>query len=118
MTEIMQRATELAEKNTPGVAFAGIGIFLENMFLGVFKLIGLILGRTWFHGSQLFYAAGLAFADGYRSGTRVARVPQQPSMPPYPGQPDLMDDDRIIDQRTTPFGVPYGPNVQAYSERA
>jgi hypothetical protein len=29
-----------------------------------------------------------------------------------------MDDDRIIDQRTTPFGVPYGPNVQAYSERA
>lgn len=117
MTEIMQRATELAEKNTPGVALTSVRDLAENLFLGIFTCLAWVLGRSWFHGSQLLYAAGLAFADGYRKGAHAPRVPQQPSVPPYPGQPRMLDDDRIADH-TTPFGVPFGPNVQAYSERA
>lgn len=112
MTEIMQRATELAEKNTPGVALTGIRDLAENLFLGLFACIAWILGRSWFHGSQLLYAAGLAFADGYRKGAKAPRVPPQPPSVP---QPRMLDDDRIADH-TTPFGVPFGPNVQAYSE--
>jgi hypothetical protein len=113
----MQRATELAEQNTPGVAFTGLGVLLENLFLGAFTAIGWVTGRTWFHGSRLVYVIGLAVADGYVKGAKVPpRVPQQLAPPLPPGHPDLMSDERIIDQRTTPFGVPYGPNVQAFSQ--
>lgn len=118
MTEIMARATDMAERNTPGVAFKGLGVLLENLFLGVFACVGWVLGRSWFHGSQLLYASGLAFADGYKKGTRYQPpVPSQLSQPPQAGQPDLLDDSRIMNSYDTPFGVPYGPNVQASSER-
>src|SRR5580693_5699225 len=100
MTEIMERATELAEKNTPGVAFEGLGILLENMFLGVFRLIGWGLGRSWFHGSRMLYFAGLAFADGYKNGVK-APVPQVPAQQSVP-MPPLMDDGRTQDQLRTP----------------
>ena len=119
MTEIMERATDLAEKNTPGVAFQGLGVLLENMFLGLFRLIGWSLGRFWFHGSRMLYFMGLAFADGYKSGVRApVQVPQQPSVPAQPlvPAPPLMDDGRTHDAYSTPFGVPFGPNVQAWSE--
>lgn len=112
MTEIMARATELAEKNTPGVAFEGIGVLLENIFLGLFRLVGWSVGRTWFHGSRLLYFVGLAFADGYKTGTKApVQVPQQPSVP----APPLMADNPIQSAYETPFGVPFGPNVQAWS---
>lgn len=117
MTEIMERATKLAEQNTPGVAFKGLVVLFENTFLGVFALIGWLIGRTWFHGSQLIYLVGLAFADGYKNGAKVA--PPQPKQLPPPrqaGPADLLDDDRIVDQYQTPFGVPFGPNVQASHE--
>ena len=116
-TGIMTRASELAEKNPPGVAFKNFGILLENLFLGFFACVAWVIGRTWFYGSQLLYAAGLAFADGYRKGAKVPpKVPRQLNSSPIPGHPDLMADSRIADGYTTPFGVPYGPNVQANHE--
>lgn len=114
MSEIMERAGELASKNTPGVAFSSFGILLENLFLGFFASVAWVLGRTWFYGSQLIYAAGLAFADGYKRGTKAQ--PKQPpaavSAPLTAGPAQLLEDDRIADHMT-PFGIPFGPNVQA-----
>ena len=121
----MARAAELAEKNTPGVAAVSLGILLENLFLGTFAVTGWIAGRvvlffgwSWFHGSKLTYAVGLAVADGYKKGSkpqpRALQVPQQSQ----PGMPPFMDDGRAHDVYSTPFGVPFGPNVQAYSEHA
>lgn len=114
MTPIMQRATELATKNTPGEVARSAGILLENLFLGFFAAVAWVLGRTWFYGSQLIYAAGLAFADGYKRGTKAQ--PKQPpaavSAPLTAGPAQLLEDDRIADHMT-PFGIPFGPNVQA-----
>jgi len=115
MTAIMERATELAQQNTPGVTFAKFGVFLENLFLGTLRLLGLIVGRTWFHASRTLFVTGLAFADGYKDGVKA--LPPAPPVPvnaPFPGQSaQLLDDPRTIDTYQTPFGVPYGPNVQA-----
>jgi hypothetical protein len=110
MTEIMQRATELAEKNTPGVALTSVRDLAENLFLGIFACLAWVLGRSWFHGSQLLYAAGLAFADGYRRGAKAPRVPQQPPVPRQEQQrwqPDVVTDTSIRDAYSTPFGVPH-----------
>lgn len=115
MTAIMERATELAGQNSPGVAFSKFGVFLENVFLGTFRLTGFILGRMWFHAAQVLFVIGLAFADGYKDGVKAA--PASPASQPPAEHPQptgaFLDDPRTIDSYQTPFGVPYGPNVQA-----
>jgi hypothetical protein len=113
-TEIMARATEMATANPPHVSFAKLGELLENMFFGVFKIIGWLIGRAWFHGTRVLYVVGLAFADGYRNGVKAPpEVPPQLTQPAQPGMPPLLDDNRTISAYETPFGIPFGPNVQA-----
>lgn len=114
MSVIMQRASELATKNTPGQVARSAGIILENLFLGFFACVAWVLGRSWFYGSQLIYAAGLAFADGYKRGAKARpEQPQAVEPPAGPRTQELVEDGRIIDQYQTPFGVPFGPNVHA-----
>jgi hypothetical protein len=121
-SDIMARATEMASRNPPDVSFAKLLVVCENVFFGVFKLIGWLIGRVWFHGSRTLYIVGLAFSDGYKHGAKVPPKPQQALPPPQAGgpqpMPPLMNDGRTQDVYDTPFGVPYGPNVQAFSERA
>jgi hypothetical protein len=112
---IKGRARELAAQNPPGVALGKFAILLENMFFGAFRVLGWAIGRSWFYAAQVLFVIGLAFCEGYRNGAKAA--PKTPSLPqPAAPVPDLVDDDRIMDPYTTPFGVPYGPNVQAFSE--
>jgi hypothetical protein len=113
MSEVMQRAAELAEKNTPGVAVANLGVLLENLFLGTFAAIGWVFGRLWFHGSKLIYAVGLAFADGYKKGAQYTPPPPQPARP-VPNQPNLPN--QMEQQFGGPLGVQYGPATFAYTE--
>jgi hypothetical protein len=101
---ISQRASQLAASNPPGVV-------LENLLLWMFRAIGLVLGRGWFYGSKVVYFIGLAFMDGYVHGAHAVRQPA-PQQLPAPVSPPIVDDDRIADH-TTPFGVPFGPNVHA-----
>jgi hypothetical protein len=58
------------------------------------------------------YFIGLAFMDGYAHGTKAAPRPAPAQQLPQRVSPPLVDDDRIADH-TTPFGVPFGPNVHA-----
>lgn len=110
---LSKRAGELANENTPGVV-------LENLFFGFFTVIGMVLGRAWFYASKMVYIIGLAFIDGYKRGAKFQPKVPQPiaAPPPAPDMPALMDDGRTHDAYTTPFGVPFGPNVQAWSEPA
>lgn len=113
MSDISQRAAELARQNPPGVV-------LENLFLGVFAVMGMVLGRLWFWGSKFVFIIGLAFADGYMKGAKVQARPPEAEIPPPPQSvpaPPLMNDGRTMNMNETPFGVPFGPNVHAWSER-
>jgi hypothetical protein len=109
--EIAQRAEALAKENT-------LGVVLDNLFFLTFRVIGLALGRTWFYGSKLVYVIWLAFLDGYVQGVKAVREAQAaPGQAPQgPVQGPLLDDERIMMQHNTPFGVPFGPNIQAFSE--
>jgi hypothetical protein len=109
-SDIMARATELATANPPHVSFSKLGVLLENLFFGVFRVLGWAIGRLWFHGSRTMFVVGLAFADGYRQGAKAQ--PEIAPPPPPPAPVDLLEDDRIADHMT-PFGVPFGPNVFA-----
>lgn len=121
MTEnsaIVTRASDLAAQHSPGVVLRKFAIFLENLFFGVFRVLGWMIGRSWYHGAQVLFVIGLAFSDGYKLGAKIP--PKEPqALPPGTynsnGAPavDLVDDDRVIDTYQTPFGVPYGPNVHA-----
>jgi hypothetical protein len=121
-SDIMARATDLAQRNPPDVSLAKLLVFFENIFFGVFKLAGWLIGRVWFHGSRTIYIVGLAFSDGYRQGAKVPPKKPAPAEPAIGPQrtpmPPLMNDGRTQDVYDTPFGMPYGPNVQAFSERA
>jgi hypothetical protein len=111
MSELSERADNLAAENSPGVV-------LENLFLGFFAAIGWVLGRSWFHGAKLLFLVYLAFTDGYNRGVKRQPKPAEPVTPPNPQPPlsELLADSNILDAYQTPFGVPFGPNVQAYSE--
>jgi hypothetical protein len=103
--ELVTQAEQMAQDNPPGVV-------LENLLLGIFRVLGFILGRLWFYGSKIVYIIGLALADGYKQGARAMVQPQatQPIAVPAGA---FVEDPRIHDTAQTPFGVPYGPNIQA-----
>lgn len=102
--DLSRRASELAASHPPAVV-------LENLFLGFFAVLGWIVGRLWFYGSKTVYIVALALADGYVKGARAANAPVQ-QLPQAADTRPLVEDDRITDH-TTPFGIPFGPNVQA-----
>jgi hypothetical protein len=110
MSDISKRAEQLANEHPPGVV-------IENLFLGLFTVIGWVLGRSWFYLSKFVFLIYLAFQDGYIKGGKVKQKPPPPAEIMQPQQiQQLMNDGRTIDTVTTPFGVPFGPNVQAWSE--
>jgi hypothetical protein len=99
---------------------------IDTVILGILVGVGWIAGRAWWllvfavvFASHGLAAYALAVRHGYRLGTMTLKPAVQASPGPAPGPPrttqQLIDDDRIADH-TTPFGVPFGPNVQAYSE--
>ena len=101
---------------------------IDTVVLAVLVGLGWAVGRAWWllmFGSVLaakgLVAYGLAVRYGYRQGAKTKPAPAPQPAPGLPS-PNLMspanDDERILDQRLTPFGVPYGPNVQAWSEPA
>lgn len=93
-----------------------LGEVLENAFLWAITAIGsfagflaLSLKWTFHHGYAFLFILALAFSAGYRKTSKpVVKVPVQP----VGGSQQLLDDDRIADYQT-PFGIPFGPNVQA-----
>lgn len=98
---------------------------IDTVILAVLVGIGWAAGRSWWllvFGS-VFAARGLAsyalaVRHGYRLGTMTLKPAVQASPGPAPNArttQQLIDEDRIADHQT-PFGVPFGPNVQAYSE--
>ena len=112
MTAITERATELAQQNTPGVAFAKLGVFLENVFLGTLRLLGLIVGRTWFHFSRLIFVIGLAIYGRLQRRCKgpATACASSAGQHPYPaGAGFSVEDPRTIDAYQTPFGVPSRP---------
>jgi len=99
---------------------------IDTVILAVLVGIGWTVGRAWWLlvFSAVIAAKGLAaYALAVRHGYRLGTMTLKPAVQAAPGPaPDaaakrqIMDDERITDY-TTPFGVPFGPNVQAYSER-
>lgn len=108
MSDLSERADNLAAENSPGIV-------LENLFLGFFTVIGWVLGRSWFHAAKLLFLVYLAFTDGYHRGVKLQPKPPEPAAIQQPPQ-ELLANSNILDAYQTPFGVPFGPNVQAYSE--
>ncbi len=100
---------------------------IDTVILGVLVGIGWVVGRSWWllvfcavFASHGLTAYALAVRHGYRLGTMTLKPVVQAAPGPAPNAvprtaQQLIDDDRIADH-TTPFGVPFGPNVQAYSE--
>jgi hypothetical protein len=120
MSDISERAEALAKAHP----FAEV---VENTFLGFFKVLGLItggfvLGVSWlaFHAWTVVFIVWLAFSDGFKAAARVHQpdvnqVAERIAPLPNPAATHLLDDPRYQDH-TTPFGVPYGPNVHASHE--
>ena len=121
MSDITERASALAKAHPAHV-------ILENAFLGFFAVIGGIFGYafravSWllFHGYTLLFVIWLAAQDGFRKTSKIEPKPKKndapASVPPLTGMPptaqQILEDPRYQDQSTTPFGVPYGPNVHA-----
>ncbi len=121
LKQLRAEAAEAASANSPLHV-------IDTAVLGVLVGIGWFFGRAWWllaYGA-VFASKGLvlyvlAVRHGYRKGTKKPlKDAAQGAVPPVPqGQPQrLMADDRIMETHQTPFGVPFGPNVQAYSEPA
>jgi hypothetical protein len=121
-SDISKRAEALATAHP-------VGEVAENMFLGFFAVLGglagyAVLAGSWllFHSWKFVFVIWLAFSDGFKRAARVPpRQPKPGAAPPVPlpgsvPAPPLMNDGRTHDVYTTPFGVPFGPNVQAWSE--
>jgi hypothetical protein len=99
---------------------------IDTVILAVLVGVGWVVGRSWWllvFGSVIaakgLVSYALAVRHGYRLGTLTlksapASVAPARAQPPRTTQ-QLIDEDRIADHQT-PFGVPFGPNVQAYSE--
>ncbi len=122
MSDITERAQVLAKAHP-------FGETLENAFLGFFHVIGRAAGYSvkallflLFHGWTLVFVIWLAFSDGFRQAAKVqpkqvhADIPEPGTPPAGPGAGSpLVNDPRYADY-TTPFGVPFGPNVHASHE--
>ncbi len=111
MSDISERAEALAKAHP----FAEV---VENTFLGFFHVIGRLFGyialsAAWiaFHGWTLVFVVWLAFSDGFKHAAKVQPKPAAVAPVPQPTG-KLLEDDRYADY-TTPFGVPFGPNVHA-----
>jgi hypothetical protein len=111
MSDLTKRAEALAAEHP-------IGEVLENSFLWLITAIGaafgyLVLAVKWliFHSYSFLFVVGLAFAAGFKKTSKPAVKPEPaPEERTYAA---LIEDERIIDQHQTPFGVPFGPNVFA-----
>jgi hypothetical protein len=97
---------------------------IDTVILGILVGIGWVVGRSWWllvfcavFAARGLAAYGLAIRHGYRMGTMTLKPVAAPGPAPDARALGLrsINDDRIADH-TTPFGVPFGPNVQAYSE--
>ncbi len=114
MSTITERAEALAKAHPASEV-------LENAFLGVFTLLGgftgyVTLAATWlaYHAWTFVFVVWLAFSDGFKRTARVQPKPvAQAAAAPLQGQ--ILDDPRYTDH-TTPFGVPFGPNVHGSHE--
>lgn len=121
LQEMRVEAAEIADRTSPLHV-------LDTVILAVLVAIGWVPGRVWWlmvFGSVIaargLTAYALAVRHGYRIGMKKQLAPVKPAKAPAPtlahATQQLIDDDRIADHQT-PFGVPFGPNVQAYSEAA
>jgi hypothetical protein len=122
LAQLRFEAAEVADRTSPLHV-------LDTVILAILVGIGWTAGRAWWllvFGS-VFAAKGLvtyayAVRHGYRAGMMKQLkpvVPAQGAAPPAsrPTSEQMLENDRIADHQT-PFGVPFGPNVQAYSEPA
>lgn len=119
LQELRSEAAEVADRTSPLHV-------LDTVILAVLVAIGWTVGRAWWLAvfGAVFAGKGLvsysrAVQYGYRMGTKTQLKPvvqASSDVPPHATQ-RMVDDDRIADHQT-PFGVPFGPNVQAYSEAA
>jgi len=118
LKQLRTEAAEAASSNPPLHV-------LDTAVLGTLLGIGWLVGRLWYGTVFTAAFAGkglvmyvLAVRHGYRKGVKKKLAPAQaqPAAPPQPTE--LLAGNPIHDAYQTPFGVPYGPNVQAYSEPA
>ena len=114
MSDITERASALAEAHP-------IGEVLENAFFGSFKLVGMGFGAAFravnwalFHAYTLVFVIWLAFCDGFKQTAKIQPKPAAAEQPAIVQQ--VLNDPRYQDAQSTPFGVPYGPNVHASHE--
>jgi hypothetical protein len=115
--EMRAEAAEIADRTSPLHV-------LDTIILAVLVAIGWVPGRIWWLAvaGSILAARGLttyalAVRHGYRLGRKTQLKPVAVAPPAMASTQKLIDDERITDHMT-PFGVPFGPNVQAYSEAA
>jgi hypothetical protein len=86
MTAVMDRATvelmdqestRLAEANPPSAVAL-------TLFLGLFTVLGFVIGRSWFYLAKVIAITYLASRYGYRKGLKVPVEVKTPSMPSVP----------------------------------
>lgn len=108
MSDISKRAEELAAQHPAGEVLENSLLWLITAIGGFFGFLALAVKWTLHHAWSLVFVVALAFSAGYRKTSKPAvKIPVQP------GPVQLMEDERTIDSYQTPFGIPFGPNVQA-----
>jgi hypothetical protein len=72
-----QESTRIAEANPPSKVAL-------TLFLGLFTVIGFVIGRSWFYLAKVIAITYLASRYGYRQGLKVpveAKAAAAPSVP-------------------------------------